>query len=112
MSNVYNVTMASDCLVAGYLRHSLFPSGVAVYATDANILKLAAPLFNKNAPPFSQQLFDKKRAYDAALAAEAAKAAAAANLPNTPAEANAGTSSLTATTIAQPTPSSNSVSAI
>jgi hypothetical protein len=42
--------------VAGVLRHHLYPSGDAVYATDTNVIKFAVPLFSREAAPISQQL--------------------------------------------------------
>jgi hypothetical protein len=46
------------------LRHSLYPNGTAVYATDVNIVKYAAPLFKPKAEmlPVSEQLIKRMRA--------------------------------------------------
>lgn len=40
------------------MRHALYPQGAAVYATDQNIIKFAAPMFHNEGradPPFSKQ---------------------------------------------------------
>ncbi|PJF17771.1 hypothetical protein PSACC_02386 [Paramicrosporidium saccamoebae] len=54
---------------AGVLRHHLYPSGDAVYATDTNVMKFVAPLFSRETAPTSQQLNRKIQA--AKLAAQA-----------------------------------------
>lgn len=43
------------------MRHALYPQSAAVYATDQNIVKFAAPVFyreEKSNPPFSKQRDD------------------------------------------------------
>lgn len=46
-------------ILARLMRHKLFPSGSATYATTENIVRHVSPVFSHEHQPFSKQLYDK-----------------------------------------------------